>query len=129
VRRFLWLWTPVILQMIAIFFISNIPNLTEIPGGISDKTGHFIGYAILGACLLRALAGGSRTGVNGATAGLAWLFSTLYGATDETHQLFVPGRSASLLDLLADAIGGAAVVLLIWGAAAWIARMAKRREV
>ena len=64
--------------------------------------------------------------VNGATAGLAWLFSTLYGATDETHQLFVPGRSALLLDLLADAIGGAAVVLVIWGAAAWITRMAKK---
>lgn len=128
-RRFFWLWTPAILQMIAIFFISNIPNLKEIPGGISDKTGHFIGYAILAACLLRALAGAGWAGVNGGVVWRAWGLSTLYAASDETHQWFVPGRSASLLDLLADALGGAAIVLLIWSAAGWVNRAVKSREV
>jgi VanZ family protein len=31
---------------------------------------------------------------------------TLYGFTDEFHQLFVPGRSADLRDVLADCVGG-----------------------
>ena len=31
--------------------------------------------------------------------------SSLYGVTDEYHQLFVPGRSFDVLDMLADALG------------------------
>ena len=34
--------------------------------------------------------------------------SVVYAATDEAHQMFVPGRTADVLDLLADA-GGAIV--------------------
>jgi VanZ family protein len=34
------------------------------------------------------------------------LVSILYGATDEYHQLHVPGRSASVYDLAANALGG-----------------------
>lgn len=41
---------------------------------------------------------------------LAWtvvLFCSLYGASDEFHQSFVPGRSPSVLDWLADSSGAA----------------------
>jgi len=40
-----------------------------------------------------------------AVALLAVLASTVYGVTDEVHQRFVPGRTADLLDLAADAVG------------------------
>lgn len=36
----------------------------------------------------------------------AFLFSFLYGLSDEWHQSFVPGRQVELGDLLADGIGG-----------------------
>jgi VanZ family protein len=36
----------------------------------------------------------------------AALFAIIYGATDELHQLFVPGRNADLYDVFADGIGG-----------------------
>jgi VanZ family protein len=42
-------------------------------------------------------------------------FSVLYGALDEIHQLFVPGRSCDIYDWLADVAGVilAIIVLLI----------------
>jgi VanZ family protein len=36
---------------------------------------------------------------------VAMLLTVLYGATDEFHQAFVPGRYATIGDVLADSIG------------------------
>ncbi|MDI1321017.1 MAG: VanZ family protein, partial [bacterium] len=47
---------------------------------------------------------------------LALLLAAVYAATDEFHQSFVPGRTASLGDVLID-ITGAFVALAV--AAAW----------
>ena len=44
--------------MAVIFIASSIPNLTHIPGDVSDKTAHFAAYAILGALMLRARVAG-----------------------------------------------------------------------
>lgn len=44
----------------------------------------------------------------------AGLFAAMYAVTDEMHQAFVPGRSASLWDVLADAVGAAAAMVLTW---------------
>jgi hypothetical protein len=67
------------------------PNLTRLPGDISDKSGHSIGYAMLGGLILRALAGGRLRGVTWKRGLLAIVLATLYGVSDEFHQLFVPG--------------------------------------
>lgn len=40
----------------------------------------------------------------------ALLCSALYAATDEFHQLFVPGRSGQITDVLFDTVGGPAWV-------------------
>lgn len=100
--------------MAIIFVLSGIPNLGPLPAGLSDKTGHSIGYAILGAAALRAFAGARRAGVTWTTALWAWLLASAYGATDEIHQIFVPGRTAALDDWAADAIGAGAAVLAGW---------------
>ena len=115
-----FLWGPVALQMVLIFGASSISDLRALPGGISDKSGHGIGYAILGAVLVRALAGGRLNGVTWRRAGLAVLLATLYGVSDEFHQAFVPGRSPDRLDVLADCVGAAVAVVVIAGVArAW----------
>jgi VanZ family protein len=49
----------------------------------------------------------------------AVLLSAAYGATDEFHQRFVPGRTADLLDLAADTAGAAAAVAVVWLIARW----------
>jgi hypothetical protein len=113
-RSPLFLWGPVILQMALIFAASSIPNLGQLPGGISDKSGHSIGYGLLGGLLLRALAGGRLRGVTWTRGVLAILLATLYGVSDEFHQLFVPGRSADRYDVLADFLGSAAGAAIGW---------------
>jgi hypothetical protein len=113
------LWGPVLLQMVLIFIASSIPNLGALPGGISDKSGHALGYGILGAVLLRALAGGRLRGVTWMRAAAAVALATLYGVSDEFHQAFVPGRTPDRFDVLADGLGAAFAIGLGAAARAW----------
>jgi VanZ family protein len=41
------------------------------------------------------------------------LATSVYGATDELHQLFVPQRSTELSDVVADSLG-AALAAWVW---------------
>lgn len=72
---------------------------------IVRKAAHFSEYALMGF-LWYIWLGNKRRNVLisfGATA--------LYAMTDEFHQLFVPGRSGELRDVLVDSAGGAAGIL------------------
>jgi VanZ family protein len=108
-------------MLLVIFAASSIPNLTRLPGDISDKSGHSIGYAMLGGLILRAFAGGRLSGVTWTRCLAAIVLATLYGVSDECHQLFVPGRSADRYDVLADAVGAS-----IGSALGWLASAARR---
>jgi VanZ family protein len=109
-----WLWGPVLFLMAVIFAASSIPDLTRLPGDISDKSGHSIGYAMLGGSLLRALAGGRLRGVTWMRGLIAIVLATTYGVSDEFHQLFVPGRSADRYDVLADCVGATMGAAIGW---------------
>jgi VanZ like family len=107
-----WLWAPVVLQLALIFAASSIPNLQQLPGGMSDKSGHSIGYALLAVVLLRAFARGRLAGVTWRAGLAAIVLATMYGVSDEWHQSFVPGRSPDRYDVLADGIGATLGVVL-----------------
>ena len=80
-----------------------------------DKLYHFIEYAILGGLLARALLKAKPSIVPPQLIwGLAAVLSILYGASDEWHQTFVPGRFATLADWVADALGSVAGVLGVY---------------
>jgi VanZ family protein len=117
-RSPLFLWGPVVLMLLVIFAASSIPNLKGLPGNMSDKSGHSIGYGLLGGLLLRALSGGRVRGVTWSRGIAAITLATLYGVTDEFHQLFVPGRSADRYDVLADCIGATLGTAVGWVAGA-----------
>lgn len=117
--RYLKYWAPPILYMALIFAISSMqqpPLPTPKFEWLSiDKVYHFIEYGILSVLLTIAL-------VN---APLKWLpqnwiwvaaaiFSILYGVSDEWHQTFVPGRFATLSDLVSDAVGSIAGVVGVY---------------
>lgn len=92
-------WLPAAAWAATIYLLSSQPRLPgpEIPN--FDKVAHFGAYAILGA-LLAFAAHRSRVSVLVAVA-----VGVLYGASDEVHQMFVPGRSPDVLDWAADAAG------------------------
>ena len=70
-------------------------------------------YAGLGLLLARALRRRERGAPSGAMGALAVVLGAAYGASDEYHQTFVPGRSGNDPgDWLADTIGTTAGVLL-----------------
>ncbi|WP_165044636.1 VanZ family protein [Adlercreutzia sp. ZJ138] len=57
---------------------------------------------------------------------LSWAASTLYAATDEFHQMFVPGRACMATDVLIDSTGAVVGVALALGIACLLKQRAKR---
>jgi VanZ family protein len=110
--RVLGLWAPVVAYMAAIFYVSSLSQPVVPPGG--DKPWHLLAYLGLGVITVRAVAGGLSASIDLPTAALAISIAVGYAATDEFHQKFVPGRSAQLSDLLADAVGVMVGTGLCW---------------
>ena len=106
------LWLPVAAYMAAIFFVSADPT-PPMPDRVSDKTLHLLAYGGLAVLAFRAVAGGLAARVT-PTAAIRTLVITIgYAITDELHQRFVPGRSAEISDLLADAAGAALALIAL----------------
>jgi VanZ family protein len=100
------LWAPVVLWAAVIFAFSSVPDLGTGLGTwdlVLRKLAHTVEFALLGALLLRAL----RSELPALAAGIA------YAVSDEVHQLFVEGRRGSPVDVLIDAVGVAAGVI-VW---------------
>ena len=92
--------------MAFIFYLSSQTDpLPELTTRVWDKLLHTALYGGLAFLIGRALSGeGSSLAVASV---LAFLATSLYGASDEWHQLFTPGRSSDVYDWLADTLGGA----------------------
>ena len=76
------------------------------------KAAHFFVYTVLGILLYWDFipsCGSVRKKV-----GWVWAAGTAYAVSDEIHQLFVPGRSGQVRDVLLDSVGVAAGILLSW---------------
>lgn len=127
-------WLPLLLWMGFIFYMSAQPKPPPIPliEGLldkvewSDKIKHFFGYGVLGGITWWSLGDGLPKWRR------FWLavgISAVYGATDEFHQRYVPGRSCDVFDWTADVIGAlaGAIVMCIGGARLGRAREARQR--
>jgi VanZ family protein len=77
------------------------------------KCAHMAEYAALSFLLCAFIVYVWRSAPFYRTALIAWFIATLYGVSDEIHQLFVPGRSGALKDVLIDAAGAAIGVLAL----------------
>jgi len=93
-----------------IFFLSSQSNLPDqAPSWLdfpsADKVVHFLLYAGLGAIVWTGLYRSNVSPVTRLLRIVPVAFATVYGLSDEIHQLFVPNRSFDPFDLLADAIG------------------------
>jgi VanZ family protein len=100
--------------MAMIFALSSMADPPDLPSLVGDKVGHAVLYFGLGALFARAIAGGWFQPLTVRAAAAAVLLSTLYGVSDEMHQLLVPPRSVEMGDVLADAVGSAAAAALMY---------------
>lgn len=105
-----WLraWAPPLLWAAVLFSISSQPRLPGGLGGGLDKVAHFGAFAVLGLLLARA-ALSYRLPI-----GWPIALGLIYGATDEIHQAFVPGRYPDPADWLADALGVAVACFYLY---------------
>lgn len=94
---------------------------------IVRKTAHFLEYTALGALMMNAVvqvARAMRVPLRRSFAVLAWTLATAYAASDEIHQIFVPGRTCKLGDVLLDSVGVLLGVLIV---SVVVARRVRRR--
>ena len=100
-----------IADVVAGFLISDFEELAaaekeEILSSIDHvirKAAHFCIYATLGALFAIASLWHMRTWLMHAL--LPFVFGTLYAASDEIHQMFVPGRGPLFTDVVLDSCG------------------------
>ncbi len=91
-----WRWGPVVLWSLLIFIGSAMPGASvsqsELVDYLIHKSVHLFEYAMLAVLTYRA----SHSWL------LAFSYPALFAASDEFHQLFVPGRNGRLEDWLLD---------------------------
>lgn len=111
-KRFL-AWLPALLWAAMIFLVSDQPKETFVrlgfTGELLSTTGHFVSYALLMFLVVLALQYGSNLRRKYLFI-LAFVLIALYGLSDEYHQTFVDGRTATLWDWLVDLSGAT----LVW---------------
>lgn len=90
--------------LVVIFIFSAIPG-ESYPAhpGFLNYLAHFGEYMILSALLTTALFGGKLKAWQAVL--IAVLLSSAYAASDEIHQLFVPGRMSDPVDWITDTLG------------------------
>ncbi len=103
VRGALISWTLTLCYMGLIYYLSSKNNikLPEFTIGF-DKVLHTCAY--MGLAFLSYISI-NKSGIKKYVFIAAFLFAGIYGISDEIHQSFVPGRDASLGDLVADFSG------------------------
>ena len=134
------LWIPVILWMMLIFNFSSQPGeqSTKLSTGIANinikaiekvkpntkfnlvqfdhmvrKNAHFFLYLLLGVFAINAF---RKSGINVISGYkyvvFALLICMLYAISDELHQVYVPGRSAQVTDVILDSAGACVGILV-----------------
>lgn len=105
-RRFLLYTLPLLAYAGLIFWVSSLEQLPDphIEFDLLDKLAHAVEYAIFVVLALRFF---SILGLKSAKSVYigAIVLGLFYAASDEIHQMFVPGRHADFYDWVADAIG------------------------
>jgi VanZ family protein len=143
-HRFLRYWVPVLLWTALIFSASGdtkssntssrligpfvkffVPDISEarleqiVLAG--RKAAHLTEYAVLSWLLARAFV---RPGTpwgrwDRKAALLAWLIASLYAASDELHQVFVPNRTGRWTDVGLDSFGAAVGIVMLYYFGRW----------
>jgi VanZ family protein len=101
-RRIVWA-----LAVAGLIFFASSRSYVPSPGitKMDDKLGHFAIYGLLATLVC-------RQGCGWRAAVWSVIAVSAFGASDEWHQSFVPGRSPDIRDWAADTLGAALAVIL-----------------
>jgi len=116
-------YTPLVLYWLLILTLTSLPSRSLPDVGISDKISHllaFFGLAVLLSLTFQFQEKWNKLKTNYKI--YTFWVVTLYGFLDELHQLFIPGRSGTLDDWVADIIGGIIGVYFL----EWFAKIDKK---
>ena len=138
-KRFLIYWSPVILWLCVITVASgdqkSVQHSSRIIGPVLHwlfpqlseqqvwevvywvrKCAHMTEFGVLALVCWRAfqrVLPGALQPWSWRNARSAWLCCLLFASVDEVHQLFVPGRQGSVMDVMIDCAGAAIALLLL----------------
>ena len=103
---FLYYLVPPFLYAGLIFYLSAQSDLKPpVEFNMSDKLIHVLEFGILSFLVMRAIKR-KKTGFVAVYPYILGMAGTwVYGISDEIHQYFVPGRSCSIGDIIADGAG------------------------
>jgi len=112
-RILFFLRIPLFIHWVTIMILTSIP-LESLPSvRLGDKFEHFLAFFVLGFFLyLNFLFQNKIKLFQKYPFTFTLLLCAAYGAFDELHQLFIPGRSAEFIDWIADFLGAIAGISL-----------------
>ncbi|MFL5318973.1 MAG: VanZ family protein [Myxococcaceae bacterium] len=119
-KRFAVYALPILFWMGLIFFLSSQSKLPTPNVSHFDKFAHAGVYGLLGLLLARALRGYGVSPKSAVIIGI--IAASCYGASDEIHQIYTPGRTPDVFDWVADTFGASL------GAAFWYALYTRRPQ-
>ena len=113
-------------EFLNLFRLTVSPATFDILHHLFRKTAHVTEYAIFSLLLYHCLLSSNRTAWRPKLAAWAVLIAAAYSLTDEFHQLFVPGRTGSIVDCGIDSVGAALGTLVLY---AWTHLLTDRHAV
>lgn len=126
-KTWLLYWGPPLLWMGLIFYGSSIPGgeadtMTRQASGVEEPVQvqrikdavHIVEYGLLTLLLVRSFRKGMR-GVSTGQVLKSFAIATMYGVSDEVHQVFVPLRSAGIEDVVWNVIGAGLAMVVVMG--------------
>jgi VanZ family protein len=120
-EQWLFFWMPVFAYCIVIFSLSAQPKAISAPGIPSgDQLLHVVQYSILGFLMARAFFTLHPRRSQAVLFMISLIISVLFAFSDEIHQFFVPGRTASVTDVMADGVG-----VLMGAMSYWVLNVAR----
>jgi VanZ family protein len=115
--RFIRYQLPALLWALLIFLSSSLPARAFPAFALFryDKLIHIFLFGLLAVFVYRALNISSPDNrFSWLRAVVTVLLVTIYGAGDELHQRYVPGRTSDIADALADLSGATVAMLLVY---------------
>lgn len=107
-------YAPVVLLSIAIIVASSREQAPMPDLGFTwqDKLFHFLAFTGYGLAVIRAVV--ASAALSRRYVAIVIVLGAVFAASDEVHQMYVPGRSAEISDWLADMAGMLAAVGISW---------------